>query len=321
VLTLAETNILDMHDGLSNCYLVKPGESVTIPITRAITVGGLPTSTTNDAITLASLWEDSGVISNISEITGSGNDREFTVSTNATGNAVIKLEKNGTIYWSWHIWVCDPAEIGTWTNNNNGVVFMNRYLGATANAESGYAYQWGRKDPFPYRKSGANSYNLVGEFSFSEEVDDQSQNRKGAVCGVLQSIRNPKTWFKGLPDDWLPFSQLYLWNTSTNEKSIYDPCPVDWRVPNMVTPWLGYGNGNFDTKLYTVVVGWNVSGGVTSADGTHDAGSYHGMWTSYTENDDKTYTRIGYVHYSYTWDNGWALRQKACGFSVRCVPE
>ena len=71
----------------------------------------------------------------------------------AAGNAVIAVcAADGTILWSWHIWVTDD-EITTKTDKN-GLVWMDRNLGALSAKPSdavntrGLFYQWGRKDPF-----------------------------------------------------------------------------------------------------------------------------------------------------------------------------
>ncbi len=85
----------------------------------------------------------------------------------AAGNAVIcATDKDGTIIWSWHIWVTPDWKIGrgdiTLLANDNceTAVIMDRNLGALSNgSDAGYTaiqnaqaacgllYQWGRKDP------------------------------------------------------------------------------------------------------------------------------------------------------------------------------
>ena len=82
------------------------------------------------------------------------------------GNAVVAFKVDGTIYWSWHIWVTDNPENGiaysqgTETDidgNPITVQYMDRNLGAVTNTflgkdwqkTGGLLYEWGRKDPFP----------------------------------------------------------------------------------------------------------------------------------------------------------------------------
>jgi hypothetical protein len=311
-------NILNVHDGLSNCYLVKPGEPVTIPITRAITIGGLDPSTANADITLVPLWDDNSHISSISELTdfADGNDRKFTVTTSAEkgkGSAVVALKVGTTIYWSWHIWVIDPDEIGTWTNENNGLVFMDRHLGATETTGEkswGHAYQWGRKDPFPWNRTNAPSNNRYSEFSFAP-VDYLAANMNGAARTMIESIRNPKHFFAGGAADWLPFSQYFLWNTSDNLKGVYDPCPVNWRVPKEQIPW---------TLNQIATFPWT---GVYYRSGIHDAPlRHHGTWTAFTYAEDIAGAYIAYNNNATSvTDHDRRPYPKGIGLNVRCVIE
>jgi hypothetical protein len=314
------TDILNMHDGLSNCYMVKPGDPVTIPITRAITIGGLDPLTANADITLTKLWDDGEHISSISELTdfADGNDREFTVTTDGTkgtGNAAIKLVKDGVIYWSWHIWVLDPDEIGTITNTNNGVVFMDHLLGATETTGQksyGYAYQWGRKDPFPRKVTGANSYNIISEFAFpGVKVTDRNANRTGAENGVLQSVQQPMTYLQGINDDWLPYPQLYLWNTSSGMKSVYDPCPNGWRAPYVYAPWTGMSAYNEPQAGY-----WRSTG----AQFYNESSTL--QWTATSSTTNKIYGMCLFrFAESFTVTGGWKEHRKSRGGNVRCVKE
>jgi hypothetical protein len=244
VLTIDAGAPVNRHDGLSNCYLVAPGGDKEIPITRAFTIGRMPVSTPNNAYTLEKLWDDNDVISKYELLPGSGDTRKFKViANNKAGNAVIALKKGGMIYWSWHIWVTTTPS----TFTNNGYTFMDRNLGATENAYSlqsrGLFYQWGRKDPFPGYKPGTAGYTKdLSEFrGLSKnntepniiEVQTASTGR-----GILESIRNPTTFFSSkYSGNWLPDHENTLWNaTEENKKSVYDPCPEEWRVPRRKGP-------------------------------------------------------------------------------------
>jgi hypothetical protein len=180
-------------DGMTNCYMVAPGDSVTFRVSRAYTFdpdakGGKGAHTTmlhvdNTApytgkFKVKILWQDAtDLISNLSTssvtaIPGSGNSAKVTVQTASgkTGNAVVAIYKESdttTPVWSYHIWVTNPADIQTWTNPNSTIfVFMDRNLGATAAANSiagrGLLYQWGRKDPFPGGPNKAENAGAAG---------------------------------------------------------------------------------------------------------------------------------------------------------------
>ena len=165
-----------------NCFMVKPGESVDIPVLKAYAIWDLYaewlgksdfTGMTPEPVLL---WQDApGLITNVGLIPGqTAEDGSIVVSTaDKVGNALIGLRIGGEIRWSWHIWVTryDPnaelvafGKIYTWDNNGDGVTdytFMDRNLGAVINkalientpadslAACGLLYQWGRKDPFP----------------------------------------------------------------------------------------------------------------------------------------------------------------------------
>jgi hypothetical protein len=159
-------------DGMSNCYMVIPGQQVDFPVSRAYTYTGTDFTNTlhvGDTYTgqfnAAVVWADAAVINGTPTVSGSGNTAIVTVKTTGiAGNAVVKIYKkedsSRTPVWSYHIWASDYNGSDTYTNTNNNFVFMDRNLGATkaglltstgtgANLGFGLFYQWGRKDPFP----------------------------------------------------------------------------------------------------------------------------------------------------------------------------
>jgi hypothetical protein len=318
---------VDANDGLANCYMIAPGGTTTIPITRAITIGGMDASST---ATVETLWDDPGVISGSPTLSGSGASRYITVQTSSNqGNAVIALrDPFGTIYWSWHIWVVnyDPNTGGTWTNpNNTAYTFMDRNLGATDNqlnlASWGLLYQWGRKDPFPGGVQGTAGYNAFKYRSLGYvKVTDTSNTVAGAAAGIWESIRKPVTFFKAAGNSWLPYFISTLWDTSTNSKTVYDPCPMGWRVPRYVArdnhPWIGFvgqiwfrdcdcGGLNYGEFSKWPAAGLRDSSRGYTAAGTDDI---------YMHSTDMTFNAyfLSYIYMSSHWDDG---------ASVRCVRE
>jgi hypothetical protein len=235
-------------DGLANCYMVVPGGKISIPITRAITIGEMsPTATA----TVEILWDDAGIISARPTLSGSGDTRTITVQTSSTqGNAVIALQSNRLIYWSWHIWVVnyDPNTGGTWSNN--GYTFMDRNLGATeatlSLASWGLLYQWGRKDPFPTGKAGTAGYAALSHFKGMSDAG-VGLSESTIYDAILESIQHPITFYS----DWHPHNDTELWNTYGGSKTEYDPCPAGWRVPVLKntdessSPWWGLSNSSW----------------------------------------------------------------------------
>ena len=113
------------------------------------------------------------------------------------GNAVIAVcAADGTILWSWHIWVTDD-DIATKTDKN-GLVWMDRNLGALSAKPSdavntrGLFYQWGRKDPF---------LPSVAEFVDIPTIyyadDAATQNSKYAEQVKLRPLANVSNQQKG----------------------------------------------------------------------------------------------------------------------------
>lgn len=170
----------------------------------------------------------------------------------AAGNAVIAVcAADGTILWSWHIWVTDD-EIATKTDKN-GLVWMDRNLGALSATPSdavntrGLFYQWGRKDPFPRpvpleRPTSAAKYKNPGvELTKTAAATEESGTVGYAIANPDTRLLDAATWMKvgTMPEG--------IWGnpTGNNEggkgvKTIYDPCPedIEWRT-RCVSAWVG----------------------------------------------------------------------------------
>ena len=211
---------------LPNCYVVSPGETLYIPVSKAFGVWGK-----NDVLA----GEGAGMLG-------------------AMGARVVwedvryLLNGDGNCYWSWHIWATDydpDAEGGT--VDFNGYTLMNRNLGALANDNSttdkilasyGLYYQWGRKDPFigpnTYQGSegsGASMYSGSGSRVYLKMTESSAET------GTMEyAIRNPLVFITGVADtdnDWLWSGRSdQLWSADDNvaDKSVNDPCPYGWRV-------------------------------------------------------------------------------------------
>ncbi|ROI08073.1 T9SS C-terminal target domain-containing protein [Chryseobacterium sp. H3056] len=144
-------------------------------------------------------WEDlPGLVQSVA-IVSQGEPSSSKIKVNidnarGKGNAVIAFKVNGTIYWSWHIWVTDNPENGvTYTQgfetdikgNPVTVQYMDRNLGAASSSflgdqwqkSGGLMYQWGRKDPFPpliYKDSFY--YEISGEVGVLKHKQVDSKN-------------------------------------------------------------------------------------------------------------------------------------------------
>ena len=215
--------------GTANCYIVSASGTYGFPAVKG------NSSTSVGAVASAEvLWESYGTATapeRSSLIRGAkyedGKVYIKTADTFHEGNAVVAaLDADGTILWSWHIWMTDiPAEHAY--NNNAGTV-MDRNLGATSAVPGeagalGLLYQWGRKDPF------------LGSSSTDSPVQAKSTitwptSKYDAASGNIEfATQHPTTYIsvsgKG---NWMNKEDKTLWN---EQKTIYDPCPQGWRVP------------------------------------------------------------------------------------------
>ena len=156
------------------------------------------------------------------------------------GNALIVVKgESGGILWSWHIWMTDVPKEQVYYNNAG--ILMDRNLGATSATPGdvgahGLFYQWGRKDPF--LGISANVYETTtackatGFWPGTYEV---------SIASTIKGTMEAPTLFitssteSGISNDWLgkdPWSVSDVrWTGADQDKSIYDPCPPGWRVP------------------------------------------------------------------------------------------
>ena len=229
---------LDNECPESNCYIVPPNSTIYIPVSRAET-GNPDNFKPNENFTTGFLWTDVKDLIKPPERVG----RLIKVTTNGLkGNAVVYAKKTpgNEIVWSWHIWVTDYNPNSTYETLNNHT-WMDRNLGAmdkvckfSGTEAYGLYYQWGRKDPFPCSDSSDSDVEkiLYGEdgntFAINLEEIKDSPN-------LINSIKQPSTFFFSNKEvrDWYARTEALqnnsLWKTT---KTIYDPCPVGWKVPS-----------------------------------------------------------------------------------------
>ena len=272
-----------------------------------------------------------------------------TADTYQEGNAVIAViddkDTDGTqddvILWSWHIWLTDqPA--GQNYNNNAGTM-MDRNLGATSAAKGdvgalGLLYQWGRKDPFLGSSSISDVTEAASTVTWPASVESISET------GTIEyAVSHPTTFItrNTVNNDWYyPGSEDTddtRWTTSESEKSIYDPCPAGWRVPDggaegVWVKALGSSESQYRTYDATskginffgdfgtdLTIWYPATGSRNGSDGSlYSVGSYSGRYWSATPNGIKSYllyfSSNGSVHPS-------SSDFRALGYLVRCLQE
>lgn len=234
-----DVNLATINGQSANCYIVSMAGNYMFP-----PVKGNSTEAVGNVASVEVLWESFGtsvkpavgdLISDAEYVYG--NICFSTPSEFKEGNAVIAAkDAAGTILWSWHIWLTDQPQ-GQVYYNNAGTM-MDRNLGATSATPGdvgalGLLYQWGRKDPF--LSSSVLDDEVVAESTITWPSVVSSTSSTGTIGYV---ISHPTTFVysNGSNFDWYytgdSSSDTSRWTTSDKPKSIYDPCPAGWRVPD-----------------------------------------------------------------------------------------
>lgn len=249
--TFVENYYIDLsEDGTSNCYIVSEPDTYAFRMTK-----GNSDEVVTPVFSVSVLWETFGTLDTpkIGDLIKSVSYQDGyvifkTADVFREGNALIAAhDAAGTIKWSWHIWLTDaPQEI---VYANDAGIMMDRNIGATTEKPDqgdvfttfGLLYQWGRKDPFlNYYDPEPNTTEVksTGEWYFESKTN------------VENSIKYPTTFFmpsRNSDNYWNYHWSSYLTtdrysNTDSifqeifslwqSDKTIYDPCPPGWRVPD-----------------------------------------------------------------------------------------
>ena len=291
--------------------------------------------------------------------TKDGNTITITGGDNV-GNALLALKAaDGTILWSWHIWVVDDLADQTYTNCEGQPTFLDRNLGATSNEYDnrysiGLYYQYGRKDPFVIR-TDAFTVTKSGDYYTADVEITDVEVRTSDNSNMSWTIKNPNKRIvytataSGNPpkgfNNWLnPESEIYNnWGspgkvTSVDEcavskggyKTIYDPCPAGYRVPDYyyftgLTSENGVGESGKGVK-FTVANGVEAVyplPGTLSVGNTGDKGvfyyNYRGFYwtTALTDN-----AAIGFLYSNNTFHTS-SLGSRTCvrpaAANIRCM--
>ena len=362
----------------ANCYMISPGNSLTIPVNvrgNGRGVAGTGISTDISPLSVGLLWETSKGLISLSNM--SSDEKVNITASSETGNAVIAAysgaNQSGEILWSWHIWITDydpDASLNGTTfslTNSAGAsyIFMDRNLGATTVTPAtvttlGLLYQWGRKDPFPgstkvsdeegveptlYNASGVSSTTMITKTAVSE------------TSNLDNAIQNPMTFYYGTSTsgyDWYSSNGTYndsLWggaNINTpDDKTIFDPSPVGWRVPSYKgseSPWTAFTTSTFTWSAtnyghtYNNMDFYPAAGIRVSYSGTFSGVGIYGLYCSgSTYNNDKDAISISTNTNLLPADESIGIRVHAMyfnsssvesinssgadAFSVRCVKE
>ena len=315
--------------GTANCYIVSNAASYYFK-----TVKGNSSTSVETVSSVAVLWESFGTSSTpaVGDLIKSvsykdGNIYFDTATPFKEGNAVIAAKgADGTILWSWHIWFTDQPQEQVYYNNAG--TMMDRNLGATSATPGdvgalGLLYQWGRKDPFLGSSSISSDSEAKSTITWPSAVDLYWSNI------TIEYVTSHPTTFVSNQEtkDWYT-----SWTISETSKSIYDPCPTGWRVPD------GGSNGvwqkaRFDDTTYDRTnkgISFNISSpsttwypcsGYRGGDGIlFNVGGFSAYWSASPLSGD---SKRAYCLCFYSDGSVGSSRYSKCaeGLSVRCVRE
>ena len=124
-------------------------------------------------------------------------------------NYIIAIfDDQDTIIWSWHIWLCNfikDIKIGDYTLLN--IPLASKLEDEKINI---WFYQWGRKDPMCY---------------LDNNIVKRSSN-------TMEAIQNPNVLYYNAGGNWNWIDNSNYWGKN---KTIYDPCPAGYKVPEKET--------------------------------------------------------------------------------------
>ena len=188
-----------------------------------------------------------------------------------SGNAVVAVTKNGTVVWSWHLWFAPQSALNTIavTNFQNKIYnFTEETVGWKPLSWSGTSYDKARTVKVKVEQTVANngikqvsvlnitqnpgskmssSYTLY-QFGRKDAFPgiDETKLPQGSIgldyneISIQNGIQNPQSFYI-YSNGWFTTYRYYnLWSinsttTGFNDdivtKTIYDPCPVGFKLP------------------------------------------------------------------------------------------
>ena len=212
---------------------------------------------------------------------------------------------------------------------------MDRNLGATSATPGevgalGLLYQWGRKDPFLGSSSISSSVEAKSTITWPSAVSSSSS--RGTVAYATE---HPTTFitYNDANYDWYYSGTSSTDNTRwQSTKTIYDPCPVGWRVPdggsNGVWNKAGFDDQHYDSSDEGMLFGSGISSPATwypaagyryYSDGALGYVGTYGSYCSVTPDSDYAYS-LGF-NYGGGVDPSCSSSTRAYGRSVRCLQE
>ena len=213
---------------------------------------------------------------------------------------------------------------------------MDRNLGATSATKGdvgalGLLYQWGRKDPFLGSSSISSSTLAKSTITWPSAVESNSSN------GTIEyATAHPTTFiaWNTSNGDWYytgsSSTDNTRWTTSSSDKSIYDPCPAGWRVPeggdNGIWSKAGFDETTYDStnrgmsfSISSPSTTWYPASGYRNrnAGSLSSVGNCGNYWSA---SPGSNYAYCLYFDYD-GYVSPSSDYYRASGYSVRCLQE
>lgn len=228
------------------------------------------------------VWKDvsTDIVTDLA-VSSDKNFLTFTVSQSAIiqGNAVVAVKDNtGKIMWSWHLWFTESDALSTiaFNNNSNETQYFTRdNLGFVYDTYLETSYTVPRRVRVTVTQAGSNhtaqfqviqnSYKDITfhdtkyQFGRKDAFSGSSVGAPNIVQGKTtyqNSILNPGTinLYGSRHYDWCSSTYNNAWavgnsstansvSTSAIKKSVYDPCPVGFKMPGS-NAFTGFSTSN-----------------------------------------------------------------------------
>ncbi len=192
-----------------------------------------------------------------------------------SGRYIYTVEENGEVHhYEDHKNTSTANQVWAEGKRQHGKFMMDRNLGAMSASPAddysktgGFYYQYGRKDPFPGggALTSVMTYDIFGTPQDGKDGHNPNPFKiesAGSNTDFREAVKNPTTFYTVTTGDWYgknngtnPCSGSY-WNdpetsgtSAVYGKSIFDPSPAGWHLPQDYT-WDVFsvnGNGNGGT--------------------------------------------------------------------------
>lgn len=309
------TDLSEDGTRIANCYMITTAGKYKFKAVKkgnGVAVNGENIDIPTNSVHAEILWQTNNSNTGTSILDGISYEDGFikfeTKSPYISGNAIIAIENNeNTILWSWHIWSPGSAVA---SNSYGQRDLMDRNLGAIISMEpNGLLYQWGRKDPFLNSEMTSTIGNIpnstvirsLGIYPWLPEKTTP-----------LWASQNPTVFIKGDPgwydDDeedwnegnchWEADNTLNLWNINESSamaerKTMYDPCPYGYKVPDAFDSNFESGEVDSENKRTKINgVFWPFAGSRNEDSGSLEPG--HQYWAC-TARRDSNFAKGMYV--------------------------